>query len=479
MALTGMPNSGDAGHSSRFLFAALVDGARRLLGGEEPRRPIGGVSRHRPAAPPSTEAGELIVPLSSFQMVGLSEVQAKLADRWPALAEKVHLIAQNTITRHLVKGDVYERHGEDGYLVLFASLGAKEAEFKSRVIAREIVQHLLGEGEAGGLGVNAKCTEVSVTALASGDHEMALAEALARAQPASEPAISGLGRPLAPDPQGARPLPSAEQSPVAGQKRLGPPPANPAERKRVKIQIHAYSPVWDTSQMTILRYRATAFGAPTGVRGDRANEAELFQLDMALMRAVGDDLRQLAERGRRLPVTLPIQHSSLGSGSQRAQLRLALGAIPPDLRKLLTVQICWPEDQFWTYSCKAFLEASRPLGVGWAALIDLEDPRAIPHAGEWLRVVGTVVRGEAQSDAEALRLMTAFAARARVLGMPCAAYDLGSRAMVLGAVAAGFRYVAGPAIHSDVPVLPHAVRFEPLDLYADLRQATAAAHTRE
>jgi hypothetical protein len=226
--------------------------------------------------------------------------------------------------------------------------------------------------------------------------------------------------------------------------------------------------------MTLLRYRASAFGSPTRAKGDRASESELFQMDVALALAVADDLRTLAERGRRLPVTLPIQHSSLGSGSQRSQLRQALGAAPPDLRRLLTVQICWPEDQFWTYSCKAFLEAARPLGVGWAALIDIEDPRAIPQAGEWLRVVGTVVRGEAHTDAEALRLMTAFAARARTLGMDCAAYDLASRAMVLGAVAAGFRYMAGPAIHSEVQALTHAVRFEPLDLYADIRRPAPA-----
>src|SRR5262249_19767941 len=57
-------------------------------------------------------------------------------------------------------------------------------------------QHLLGQGEAGGLGVAATCTDVSAEALARGDHEAVLTEALARAQPVTDgPMAAAVARP--------------------------------------------------------------------------------------------------------------------------------------------------------------------------------------------------------------------------------------------------------------------------------------------
>ena len=129
----------ETGKSHRGLLSSLADVARRLIHEHDGRRAVGGVSRHGQAPP---RAAEPMVPVCAFRMVGLADVQAKLADRWPALAEKVHGVAQSVIARHMVRGDVFDRHGDDGYLVLFATLGAEEAEFKSRIIAREIAEKL-------------------------------------------------------------------------------------------------------------------------------------------------------------------------------------------------------------------------------------------------------------------------------------------------------------------------------------------------
>ncbi|HEX5263090.1 MAG TPA: hypothetical protein VFW13_06165, partial [Phenylobacterium sp.] len=80
------------------LLSSLAEVAKRLLqdGGED--RQAGGVSRHRLA---DEHRADAVVAVSSFRMVGLAEVQARLADRWPALAEKVHATARSVIQRHL------------------------------------------------------------------------------------------------------------------------------------------------------------------------------------------------------------------------------------------------------------------------------------------------------------------------------------------------------------------------------------------
>ncbi|HLZ74190.1 hypothetical protein [Phenylobacterium sp.] len=407
-------------------------------------RPLGGLGR---AGSADKAAAEVMVPVCAFQMVGLSEVQANLAQRWPELAEKVHATAQAIIARHLVRGDVFERRGDDGYLVLFATLGAKEAEFKSRVIAREIAQRLLGEGEgAERLEVTARCAEVSADALASGDCEIAVDMALAQATNA----------PL--DAPGAA---------------VAPPQAVVASATAVSM-VRSYSPVWDTEQMTLLRFRGYIPREPPGAMEDRAREAAAFQQDLAVVRAVAGDLQVLARQNRRLPTTIAIDHASLGVTSQRASLRHALSNIPASLRKFVTLEICGPQEAFWTYGCKAFLEMTKPLGVGVSALVPLEQTHLIPASGT-LKVVATDLSDMDGREAQALAMLAAFASVARAQGLDACAYGLNSRALVLGAVGAGFRYLAGSAIHPDVGALASALRFEPSDLYADMTRSPPPA----
>jgi hypothetical protein len=418
-------------------LASFAEAARRLLEQPSGARPLGGLGRGGGA---DKAAGDVMTPVCAFQMVGLAEVQASLAERWPELAEKVHATAQTIIARHLVRGDVFERRGDDGYLVLFATLGAKEAEFKSRVIAREIAERLLGEGGgADRLEVTARCAMVSADALASGDCEMAVDMALAQATNAPLEA-----------PAGAAASPAGVGSAAAA--------AN---------MIRSYSPVWDTEQMTLLRFRGYIPRDPPGALQDRAREAVAFQQDLTVVRAVAGDLQVLARQNRRLPTTIAIDHASLSITSQRASLRHALSNIPASLRKFVTLEVCGPQESFWTYGCKAFLEMTKPLGIGWSALVPLEQSDLIPQSGV-LKVVATDLSGMGGSEAQALAMLAAFASTARAQGLEASAYGLNSRALVLGAVGAGFRYVAGSAIHPDVTGLATALRFEPSDLYADM-----------
>jgi len=419
------------------LLNSLAEVAKRLLQDRDEGRASGGVSRRRAAAERPAEA---LVPVSSFRMVGLAEVQARLADRWPALAEKVHATARSVIQRHLVRGDVFDRHGDDGYLLLFATLGADEAEFKSRIIAREILERLLGEGEATGLNIATHCAAIPAEALVDGDVEFVLGRALQAAETRAACAAATSATP---------------------------------EMADVESASHGYSPVWDTQQMTLLHFRAHA-ARPWAEFDDRTREVEAYKSDIALVRAVAIDLQGLAAEGRRLPVTVAIEHSSLAVNSQRASLIQALAAIPGAARKILTLEVGAPTDGFWTYGCKSFLEMSRPLGVALAARVRLDEANAMPPAGG-LKSVVTDLQGPPRREAASLRLLTAFGGLARSQGHECAAYGLKSRALVLGAIGAGFRYVAGPAVHPDVGGLATALRFEPIDLYADIQRAAARA----
>lgn len=414
------------------LLKSVAEAALRLLKAEGQERSAGGVSSHRSVAERLAEAA---VPLCSLRVVDLAQVKARLGERWPAMSEKVHVAAQTVIQRHLMRGDVYDRHGEDGYLVLFASLGKAEAEFKGSVIAREIAERLLGEEGASELDITSACAAIPARSLLEGDPNAVIAEALERAEAGgdAEPAVE----------------------------------AAPAEEPLV----HSYSPVWDTKQMTLLHFRAHIPRA-YGEMEERASEGPAHNADVTLLRGVARDLQGLAAEGRRFPVAIQIEHSSLASNSRRTNIVQALSGIPIALRKFATLEIGAPLDGFWTYGCKTFLEMSRPLGIGLSARVRLEEPQAIP-VGSGLRSIAVDLGGQYRGEAATLRLLTAFCEQAGGLGHECAAYGLNSRALVLGAMGAGFRYVSGRAVHADVPEMSNALRFEPLDLYADVQRASA------
>jgi hypothetical protein len=101
------------------------------------------------------------------------------------------------------------------------------------------------------------------------------------------------------------------------------------------------------------------------------------------------------------------------------------------------------------------------------------EARGLAGAGsvDWGGRSATDLSGTAGHEAQAMVLLAAFAEAARAQGLESCVYGLNSRALVLGAVGAGFRYVAGPAIHPDVTGLATALRFEPSDLYTDMTRA--------
>lgn len=79
-----------------------------------------------------------------MQFVGLDEVKEALGARWASRIQQVRKLAENTISRRLSSGDVFEWSDDDKFLICFASLDEKAAAFKAESIAREIRQKILG-----------------------------------------------------------------------------------------------------------------------------------------------------------------------------------------------------------------------------------------------------------------------------------------------------------------------------------------------
>ena len=206
-----------------------------------------------PRSRSSLQSGDSIAG-AHFSLVGLGELRAQLGDRWPQLAARVHDLSEAVIRRHLSRGDVFDAHGEDGYVVLFTQLTEAQAAFKCRVIAKEIAAKLLGADWAG-QSTDGLVFELPVTALGAGSFDEALGEAIAR------------GRPVISAQAPSQALTSAvEPPPIAD----APRPPRPAGHALVRIAhdraTASYTPGWDFGDEALLHFR---FNAP-----DRAADGD-------------------------------------------------------------------------------------------------------------------------------------------------------------------------------------------------------------
>jgi PAS domain S-box-containing protein len=92
-------------------------------------------------------SAEVFQVAGKIQMIGLGEVKTVLGPRWPALRERAMVAAEHVLSRRLGAQDSFSRTRDDGFLICFAELNEDEASFTAAMIAREIRDRLIGQGE--------------------------------------------------------------------------------------------------------------------------------------------------------------------------------------------------------------------------------------------------------------------------------------------------------------------------------------------
>ncbi|KZD05873.1 hypothetical protein [Oceanibaculum pacificum] len=80
----------------------------------------------------------------NVQMLGFAEVRKTFGERWPAIKDKVQLLAEAAIRKHTTPVDVFLTIDEERMVILFGRSTREEADDKSARIAREINEKLSG-----------------------------------------------------------------------------------------------------------------------------------------------------------------------------------------------------------------------------------------------------------------------------------------------------------------------------------------------
>jgi hypothetical protein len=442
----------------------LRERLRRLLGIED----AGETAQLREPRKRLTPSQRESIHGARLSLVGLGELRTHLGDRWPELSERVHSLAQVVIARHLTPGDVFDAHGDDGYVVLFSQLSKIEADFKCRVIAKEIGAKLLGSDWDRLAAVEGVSIELARQSVETGDFDQALSSAIASGAPMPRE-VPGHAPPMRPIAAPAAPLSSGEAAMIAIEKQ---PRADetgkivtekpPAPAPATSEQRGIYEPIWDFRVQALLHFRL-------GQRaiGDALSDIAAAEQDFASLSKVLLDLDQLARLGRRLPVVCPIHAGTLNHKAWRDQLVRILQSSTPPLIKRVTLEVM----------------VARTADSGWPGRLDAVckdiPARCVARVGPDADLTGFArARSIAQVNLElpanfsagkaSIARLEVFARQADAARLACGVLGLRTRALTLAASAAGFNQLSGPAVHRPVPALGHAVQFDLSSLYRDL-----------
>jgi hypothetical protein len=416
-----------------------------------PRRPA------QPAAPDPTVS----IAGARFSLVGLSELREQLGERWPELSARVHDLAQAVIQRHLGRGDVYDAHGEDSYVILFTQLTQLQAEFKCRVIAKEIAGKLLGADWVGRT-TDGIVFELPESALHAPSFDRALNAAIAagRRIAAADVALPPPGA------VASVRLDETTDAVTAGASHGDDPAAAVSASAQMLKRIErerpvAYWPVWDFGAEALLRFRYKSVKLATDAGFSDQAKADVAALSQALF-----DIGQLLQTGRRLPVIVPVGFQTVTREGWRAQIMRMLREADAPLRKLVTLEVTVPAGETDWLPAVERASASLPDTPGVAVPLHAS---AIPaRASDVVKRLTLALPDGFVANKRGIDLLGAFAQKSERVGMACGVMGLKTRAAALAATAAGYRQLSGPAIHTEVAQLGQAVHFDLRTLYRDL-----------
>ncbi|MGB0681656.1 MAG: hypothetical protein ACPGOV_03065 [Magnetovibrionaceae bacterium] len=149
------------------------------------------------------ESSELDAPLTLDEMlqsmsgrfckvhiITFGEFREALGERWHTLGDKVMMIADGTVRRHLDRGDFFNRQGDDAFVLVFSKLNEMEGKARAQRIADELGRRLVGAQFQGLEQVAIRTAEVAAEALMGEDGELDMAkleQAVAEAKPVAPP----------------------------------------------------------------------------------------------------------------------------------------------------------------------------------------------------------------------------------------------------------------------------------------------------
>ncbi len=401
--------------------------------------------------------------------ISLADFRQSVGEKWARLADKVAIITDNLIRRYIGVGNVYQRQGDDVWLLAFPALSADEARTVATLIAQEISRHLLGERCVAGERPQAlaACLQAGRTLDAAGHVDVgsvhaALAETEAfidhlsagNLDPGWKPITTPAHRtdpltawtPIQTRPEMASTEPWQDVGPLTGDSRLS----------------LLWRPTWVAENEAISAYCARVvridhdgmapLEGPQAYPEADANSA--FAIDRFVAAGALRDLQKALRSGRGGSIIVPLSWSSLQL-DRRGQLMPLFAELDPGQRQeRLNIEVFRiPDDA----APQAVAELTRFLqGLCGNVLLRLRmssDLLCRVHELGGAKVgldLSELRPQERMNDVALLATLDALQNSAGHAGAGCYLWSARRRRVVGGVVTGGFAMVNGPGLMKDV-----------------------------
>lgn len=261
-------------------------------------------------------------PAGSLHLMGLDSIANRLGPRWPAVADRVHMLTIRLLEQYLSPDDTWFRHSDHTYVVVFAHLDRGQAEMVCTALVAELQRLLLGSADTDSITVRAAMQQIGSETLSTPggltrmltETDSALSQGLTTNDaPAAQARADGIGRP----------------------KAALPPP-----------QI-CYRPVWDVKQQVVSVFIARPCRPRPGASPLWAYDcleqpddpAAILELDLYVIQEAVSTALELYDNRFRFFLSVPIHFESLAVQTRRRALLTGLQAIPAHMRPLMTFHL--------------------------------------------------------------------------------------------------------------------------------------------
>ena len=169
-------------------------------------------------------------------------------------------------------------------------------------------------------------------------------------------------------------------------------------------------------------------------------------LDRVVLRKTVEDAHEMLDSGAKGVLIVPVHHSTLTGSRARRDYLAVCNAIQPVLAKYLVWEILEPVSSMSASQLAPAVAALKALGRAVLVRIDIDHPRFEDFFGIGIHSVGTDVEHCSIPEAELIRKLELFRARAERYGLRCHVHGLRSTSLLAAAICGGYDYVDGDGV---------------------------------
>ncbi|ASG20704.1 hypothetical protein [Nitrospirillum viridazoti] len=384
----------------------------------------------------------------SLHMVGLDSLRERLGTRWPRVADRVHMLAERLLGQLLTPKDTWFRHGEEGYIVVFAQLGKREAGLVCAKVVEQLQRLLLGDVDTAAVRVHSAVHQMGRELLFQSN---SLNEMLA----------------------GAATL-AVESTTAATVAETGKANAwwTHAALQEQPAQV-VYRPIWDVRKEVLSIYMARIMRPRRGRQplwgydcvADPQDMQQILALDMEVLRQTMEVYGELYANQFRCFLSVPVHFETLASVGRRREYLSALQAVPRELRAFLAFHLVGFPQGIPASRAAEMVAFLKQFSRVVTAIVEngSQDLPALAAAGVYISIILLPPGASPKHWAIDLKRFSHEATRLR---MRAGIKGVDTAAMASCADDAGFHYMAGDFIGPWSEVPENALRFTRNDLRA-------------